>query len=60
MHRRQNKNLNNSKGQRDNIFLYGEKFEGEINIETQISKKLYIKEPFYCNVLNKLTVLKLY
>lgn len=41
MHRRQNKSLNDSEGQRGNIFLYGEKLEVEINIETQMSTNLH-------------------
>lgn len=41
MHRRQNKNLNDSESQRGNKFLCGEKLDEEINIDTQMSTNLH-------------------
>lgn len=44
MQRGQNNNLNDRKGQRGNMFLYGEKLKGELNTEAQMSTNFHQKK----------------
>lgn len=44
MQRGQNNNLNDRKGQRGNMFLYGEKLKGELNTEAQMSTNFHHKK----------------